>query len=53
MKNAAQKSVPLQIITILQWMQQNSKLELRHSKRGREYGKGKGSKTAESLPEHV
>jgi hypothetical protein len=28
----------------LQWTQNNSELELRHSKRGREHGKGKGEK---------
>jgi hypothetical protein len=37
----------------LQWTQNNSELELRHSKRCREDLKGKGSMTIKSLSEHV
>jgi hypothetical protein len=37
----------------VQWMQDNSELELCHSKRGREDVRARGSKMAKSLSEHV
>jgi hypothetical protein len=36
----------------VQWTQNKSELELRHSKRGTEDGKGRGSKMAKSLSEN-